>query len=75
MKPKACINCGKTIWIEVIDPKRDNRSQLEKSFDGYCGDCKVSAQRTSNDITKRRSEQRVTEQLDLDEVSKLREWL
>ena len=75
MKPRACINCRKTIWTELIDPARDNRTKLEKAFDGYCRECKVTAQRTSNAVTRKRQEQQVTEQLDIDEVTRLREWL
>ena len=73
MKPTRCINCGKNIWIELFE--KDGRPKIEVAFDRYCKSCKVTAQRTSNILTRKRKEKRATEQLDIDEVTRLREWL
>ena len=74
MKPKACINCNKTIWTEILDPEKDTRSKIEKAFDGYCKRCKSVAQRTSNAITRKRKEN-MAEMLDREEIRRQREWL
>ena len=75
MKPRACINCGKNTWIGIIGPKKDHRPYTERALDNYCKDCKITAQRTSNAITRKRKEQQAAEQLDRDEISRQRDWL
>ena len=65
MKPKACVNCNKTVWV------KDNQEHKIS----YCKKCKSIANVVGKAIDQKRKKRESERKLDMELIVKQREWL